>query len=200
MATGSPIPPRVDRILYDKLAQDLRTFYETTGGRKNLKDVENRLAHLDGYFKGYRASNITPDMIAAYVAQRQGETTHLVAERLEDGSVCVCVSVGRLRSLVRRETSNRTPQPRARAAPGHVPPGRVDGRAAVAPRDFYLHSHDLFESFKDSCDRRSGHARLPDQTLGADDVAASHREPHQQLQGKAAGNQARKSPRMLNGC
>src|SRR5215475_629396 len=42
-ATGAPIPPRVDRVLYDELAADLRTFYRTTGRWKNLADVEDRL-------------------------------------------------------------------------------------------------------------------------------------------------------------
>lgn len=30
-ATGAPIPPRLDRVLYDELAGDLRTYYRTTG-------------------------------------------------------------------------------------------------------------------------------------------------------------------------
>src|SRR5262245_21434973 len=47
VATGAPIPPRLDRIRYDELAEDLRTFYKTTGRWKNLDDVEDRLAHLD---------------------------------------------------------------------------------------------------------------------------------------------------------
>ena len=35
VATGAPIPPRVDRTRYDELAADLRTHYETTGRWKN---------------------------------------------------------------------------------------------------------------------------------------------------------------------
>src|SRR5262245_1841941 len=80
-ATGAPIPPRVDRITYDELAADLRTHYETTGRWKNLDDVDRRLAHLNGFFKGYRAVSVTPDMLARYVAKRQAETTHIVASR-----------------------------------------------------------------------------------------------------------------------
>ena len=96
VATGAPLPPRADRILYDELVEDLRVFYKTTGRWKNLDDVEDRLAHLDGFFKGYRAARVTPDVIARYVAQRQAETTHLIAARKEDGSI------------ERRPTSNRT--------------------------------------------------------------------------------------------
>src|SRR5436190_18100312 len=43
VATGAPILPRIDRILYDDLAQDLTTFYQTTGRWKNLDDVDDRL-------------------------------------------------------------------------------------------------------------------------------------------------------------
>lgn len=81
VATGAPIPPRLDRVLYDELAADLRTHYQTTGRWKNMADVERRLAHLDGFFKGHRAVNVTADAIARYVAKRQAETTHLVAAR-----------------------------------------------------------------------------------------------------------------------
>jgi integrase len=96
VAAGAPIPPRVDRILYDELAEDLRTFYRTTGRWKNLDDVEDRLVRLDAHFKGYRAASITPDLIAKYVAKRQAEPTHLIARRCDDGTV------------VHRLTSNRT--------------------------------------------------------------------------------------------
>src|SRR5437660_9569020 len=32
VATGAPIPPRIDRVSYDELTEDLLTFYKTTGG------------------------------------------------------------------------------------------------------------------------------------------------------------------------
>jgi integrase len=95
VATGAPIPPRVDRTRYDELAADLRTHYETTGRWKNLGDVDCRLAHLAAFFKGHRAANITPDVIAGYVAKRQAETTQMIAAR--DGE-----------TVTRRRTSNRT--------------------------------------------------------------------------------------------
>jgi integrase len=95
VATGAPLPPRLDRIRYDELAQDLRRFYTTTGNRE-LGEAEDRLAHLDRFFSGRRAIAIGSSLIREYVEKRQGETTHLVAERREDGTV------------VRRPTSNRT--------------------------------------------------------------------------------------------
>ena len=96
VATGAPLPPRADRILYDELREDLLTFYRTTGRWKKLADVEDRLTHLDGSFNGARAARITPDVLAKYVAKRQSETTHLILERPEEGPP------------VRRRTSNRT--------------------------------------------------------------------------------------------
>lgn len=85
-AVGAPIVPRADRVRYDELAVDLMEFYRTTGRWKNLDDVEDRLGHLTTFFKGYRAAAITPDVITRYVAKRQQETTHLVAERDETGA------------------------------------------------------------------------------------------------------------------
>ena len=70
VAKGSPIAPRLDRILYDELAGDLRQDYRTTG-RRHLDEVEQRLAHLDKFFRGRRAANIGPTFVTTYVAQRQ---------------------------------------------------------------------------------------------------------------------------------
>ncbi len=70
VAKGCPIAPRLDRILYDELAGDLRQHYRTTG-RRHLVEVEQRLAHLDKFFRGRRATNIGPTCVTAYVAQRQ---------------------------------------------------------------------------------------------------------------------------------
>ena len=73
-ATGAPIPPRLDRISYDELAEDLRTFYRTTG-RRRLAEVEDRLTYLDTFFRGRRAVSIGPALITEYVAHRQQDMT-----------------------------------------------------------------------------------------------------------------------------
>jgi integrase len=70
VAQGAPIPPRLDRILYDELAHDLRTFYETTGTR-GLAEVDDRLAYLNAFFQSRRAVSIGPALITQYVAARQ---------------------------------------------------------------------------------------------------------------------------------
>ncbi len=40
-----------------------------------MKEVEGRLAHLDKFFRGYRAVSIGPTQVTAYVAKRQEEVT-----------------------------------------------------------------------------------------------------------------------------
>jgi integrase len=73
VAAGEPLPPRVDRVLYDEAAADLRRDYRVSGER-DLKDVEKRLAHLDRFFRGRRLVSIRPALIAEYVEQRQAPT------------------------------------------------------------------------------------------------------------------------------
>jgi integrase len=68
--SGAPILPRVDRIRYDELAKDLRDYYATTG-KRDLKEAETRLRHLDRYFTQRRAASITPDVLTLYVQSRQ---------------------------------------------------------------------------------------------------------------------------------
>lgn len=70
VATGQPILPRVDKIRYEEVAQDLRQHYQATGSR-NLEEAEYRLAHLDRAFAGQRIIGITPPVVTAYVVKRQ---------------------------------------------------------------------------------------------------------------------------------
>jgi integrase len=74
VAAGAPIAPRLDRIRYDELSEDLRQFYRTTGKRR-LGEVEDRLVYLDRFFGGRRAASIGPAMITEYVAARQAQKT-----------------------------------------------------------------------------------------------------------------------------
>src|SRR5262245_7567774 len=69
---GEPILPRVDKIRYPEAAEDLRTFYKTSGQR-DLEEAEYRLAHLDAFFKPYRLRSIGASEITKYIAKRQGE-------------------------------------------------------------------------------------------------------------------------------
>jgi hypothetical protein len=67
---GAPIPPRIDKILYDELAADLTFHYQTTG-RRNASDVVKRLRPLGAFFGGRRAVDLDESAITRYVAARQ---------------------------------------------------------------------------------------------------------------------------------
>jgi integrase len=63
---------RVERILYDELAEDLKNDYRVNG-RKSLERTEYSLKHLDKQFSGVKAINITSDFVQKYIVKRQGE-------------------------------------------------------------------------------------------------------------------------------
>jgi integrase len=71
-AAGQPVMPRVDRIRYDEIAEDLRQHYETSGSR-NLKEAAGRLTPLKAFFTGRRVATIGPADVTVYAAKRQGE-------------------------------------------------------------------------------------------------------------------------------
>lgn len=85
-ASGQPILPRVERILYDEAAADLWRHYKTSGDRE-LAEAKKRLAHLgllvrnpdhpeeditlSGFFTGKRLANIGPAEAQQYIEARQ---------------------------------------------------------------------------------------------------------------------------------
>jgi hypothetical protein len=82
LAAGEPVPVKLDTITYDELRADLDAAYAVKAIR-SLADAEQRMAHLDTAFKGWRAASITESAIDAYVAKRKTEkvpgTERLVA-------------------------------------------------------------------------------------------------------------------------
>jgi hypothetical protein len=72
VADGATILPRADRIRYEDAAADLKRYYETTG-KRDIKEAETRLNHLNKFFAGYRIAGITPSVITQYVERRQEE-------------------------------------------------------------------------------------------------------------------------------
>jgi hypothetical protein len=62
----------VDRILYEEAADDLRMHYRTTG-KRDLKDAEELLRHLQPFFRIRRISWIGTDDMTRYTAARQAE-------------------------------------------------------------------------------------------------------------------------------
>ena len=62
---------KVDKVLYDELAEDLINDYKINN-RKSLGMTQDRLAkHLKPYFTGIKACNITTDLIQKYILKRQ---------------------------------------------------------------------------------------------------------------------------------
>ena len=61
---------KVEKTLFDELAKDLVTDYKTNGN-KSLDRVERCISHLEKYFKGSRANNITTAKIKEYIAKRK---------------------------------------------------------------------------------------------------------------------------------
>jgi site-specific recombinase XerD len=72
VATGAPMLPRADRVMFEEIAQDLRDYYETTG-KRSWNEVRARFDHLAAFFAGYRAAAIGAADITRYVKQRQGQ-------------------------------------------------------------------------------------------------------------------------------
>src|SRR5262245_43936111 len=68
--SGAAILPKADRILYDAIAADLLTYYQTTG-RRDVQEARQRLKHLAGFFAGKPVTSITPDQVDRYVQARQ---------------------------------------------------------------------------------------------------------------------------------
>jgi integrase len=69
-AEGQPVMPKLDRIRYDELADDLRQYYKTSGAR-NLKEADKRLRPVKAFFAGRKAAEIGTADMTAYVARRQ---------------------------------------------------------------------------------------------------------------------------------
>jgi len=62
---------RVERILFDELAQDLINDYKMNGRKSLDRLIECSLKHLNTHFSGIKAFNITTDLIQRYIVQRQ---------------------------------------------------------------------------------------------------------------------------------
>jgi integrase len=73
-ASGQPILPRVDRIRYEEVAEDLRTHYKTARGDHAVpRWAKAAFVPLDGFFPSRRAATIGPAVVTEYVAWRQTE-------------------------------------------------------------------------------------------------------------------------------
>ena len=73
VARGVPVRPKMDRVKFWELTQDVVTDYKNNNLR-SLEDLETRLRlHVLPYFGEARAVNITPGDIEKYKLQRKEE-------------------------------------------------------------------------------------------------------------------------------
>lgn len=72
VAEGQLVLPRLDQILWNELAEDLRRHYRTSRTR-DLREAEKRLRPLDAAFRGRRAATISSTDLAKYVETRQAQ-------------------------------------------------------------------------------------------------------------------------------
>jgi len=72
VATGQPILPRVDKVRYEEIRDDLSRYYAATQARE-LGEVGKRLAHLDKFFGSLRVIAIDRSTILRYIEARQAQ-------------------------------------------------------------------------------------------------------------------------------
>jgi integrase len=72
VATGQLIGPSEERVSFEDLAKMLITDYEING-KRSVDSARLSIRHLREFFSLYRAIDITPDRISAYVRARQEE-------------------------------------------------------------------------------------------------------------------------------
>lgn len=71
-AAGRAVAPRMNRMLYDEAAADLREYHAASGER-DLNEAEHRLKHLDAFFRTVRLFAITRAMLTRYAKTCQTE-------------------------------------------------------------------------------------------------------------------------------
>lgn len=71
-SAGTFIGPNEERLTFEGMADMLLTDYQING-KRSLSTLRGLIRHLSGSFGMTKAVDITPDRIAAYIADRQGE-------------------------------------------------------------------------------------------------------------------------------
>ncbi len=72
VATGQPVMPRLEKISYEEIREDLRQHYTATQER-DLVEYGHRLKHLDAFFAGRRVATIRGADATDYTVKRQGQ-------------------------------------------------------------------------------------------------------------------------------
>jgi integrase len=69
IAQGRLVGSQVEKTTFEELGEMLKTGYKVNGLR-SVDRAERSVAHLTGFFEGYRALDITPDRVSAYIRWR----------------------------------------------------------------------------------------------------------------------------------
>jgi hypothetical protein len=97
ISTGTYLGPKLEKIRISELADDLIREYRING-RKSIEDLEARWKlHLEPFFGGLRAMEVTSHLVASYIDARQ-------QERAENATIN-----RELAALKRRPQSARSP-------------------------------------------------------------------------------------------
>ncbi len=70
IAAGRPIAFQVEKVTFNDLAENFLRDY-TINGRRSVGRAKISVAHLKNFFDGYKALNITTDIIRTYVEKQQ---------------------------------------------------------------------------------------------------------------------------------
>lgn len=139
-----PLVAQAARVTYDELRTDLVRHYQATGSR-DLEEAGWRLKHLDRFFRGARASQITGVAITKYIVQRQQE--EIVSPKKKsrrhpaNGTIVreVAVLLRMLRLGVEHDKVSRVPIVRkpeeAVARQGFLEPAQFEAIRARLPAD-----------------------------------------------------------------
>ena len=69
---GRRVDPAGERLTFDQLAVNLVNDYRANR-RRSRERIEDAIAHLTAAFSGYRAREISSEMVTKYVVERQAE-------------------------------------------------------------------------------------------------------------------------------
>jgi integrase len=70
VAQGKRVVPYFERLRFEELAADLLADYQING-KRSLDKAQRSIKHLQSYFGGMRAIDITTDHVRKYIAKRQ---------------------------------------------------------------------------------------------------------------------------------
>jgi len=73
VAEGVHVSPRIDRVTYNEVRDNLLSHYETSGDWKDMEEARRRIAHLTKFFGRDRVVSIATPRVRAYVEKRLNE-------------------------------------------------------------------------------------------------------------------------------